>query len=97
MTGRGRDWRQRDAGAARQGAFPLHHHCANEEHFFILSRTGVLRGGAETFAVKPQDYIVNLPGGGETAHQLVNTGTESLVYLAISTAVLPECWTIRTP
>ncbi len=75
---------------AGKAAFPLHHHHANEEHFFILSGSGVLRVGAETFDVQPQDYIVNLPGGAETAHQLVNTGTEDLVYLAISTAVLPE-------
>jgi uncharacterized cupin superfamily protein len=68
-----------------KAGFPLHHHHANEEHFFILSGKGVLRVGAETFPVKPQDYIVNLPGGPETAHQLVNTGDEDLVYLAIST------------
>jgi uncharacterized cupin superfamily protein len=73
-----------------KAAFPFHHHHANEEHFFILSGTGVLRIGVETFEVKPQDYIVNLPGGPETAHQLVNTGTEDLVYLAISSAVLPD-------
>jgi uncharacterized cupin superfamily protein len=73
-----------------KAAFPLHHHYANEEHFFILSGTGVLRVGAETFEVKPQDYIVNLPGSAETAHQLVNTGSEDLVYLAISTALRPE-------
>ena len=34
--------------------------------------------------------IVNRPGGPETAHQLINTGTDDLVYLAVSTAVLPE-------
>jgi uncharacterized cupin superfamily protein len=73
-----------------KAAFPMHHHYANEEHFFILSGTGVLRLGTETFEVKPQDYIVNLPGGADSAHQLVNTGTEELVYLAISTAALPE-------
>jgi uncharacterized cupin superfamily protein len=73
-----------------KAAFPLHHHHANEEHFFILSGRGVLRVGAETYRVKPQDYIVNRPGGPDTAHQLVNTGNEDLVYLAISTAVLPE-------
>lgn len=50
----------------------------------------MLRIGVETFDVKPQDYIVNRPGGAETAHQLVNTGNEDLVYLAVSTAVLPE-------
>ena len=30
------------------------------------------------------------PGGPEAAHQLVNTGTEDLVYLAISTLQLPD-------
>lgn len=73
-----------------KAAFPMHHHRANEEHFFILSGAGVLRVGAATHDVRQYDYIVNLPGGAEEAHQLVNTGTEDLVYLAISTAVLPE-------
>jgi hypothetical protein len=52
--------------------------------------TGVLRVGAETYSVKPQDCIVNLPGGPQTAHQLVNTGNQDLVYLAISTTLFPE-------
>ena len=73
-----------------KAGFPLHHHHANEEHFFILSGKGVLRVGDETYPVKPQDYIVTLPGGPETAHQLVNTGAEDLVYLALSTMLFPE-------
>lgn len=73
-----------------KAAFPFHHHHANEEHFFILRGTGVLRVGAETFAVRPQDYIVNRPGGAEAAHQLINSGDEDLVYLAISTRQVPE-------
>ncbi len=73
-----------------KAAFPMHHHLGSEEHFFILSGTGVLRVGADTHPVRPQDYIVNLPGGPDTAHQLVNTGDEDLVYLAISTLKLPE-------
>ena len=73
-----------------KAAFPFHHHYANEEHFFVLSGTGVLRLGAETHSVKPNDYIVNLTGGPETAHQLINTGREDLVYLAISTKITPE-------
>jgi uncharacterized cupin superfamily protein len=36
------------------------------------------------------DYIVHPAGGPEVAHQLVNTGDEDLVYLAISTLVLPD-------
>lgn len=73
-----------------KAAFPLHHHHANEEHFFILGGSGVLRVGNATYPVKPQDYIVNLPGDADTAHQLVNTGTDDLVYLAVSTQLLPE-------
>jgi len=73
-----------------KAAFPIHHHHANEEHFFVLSGSGVLRWGAEAYAVKKDDYIVNPPGGPDHAHQLINTGSEDLVYLAISTLVLPE-------
>lgn len=73
-----------------RAAFPLHHHYGNEEHFFVLSGSGVLRLGPETYEVKPNDYIVNLPGGPDQAHQLINTGAEDLVYLAISTQALPE-------
>jgi uncharacterized cupin superfamily protein len=73
-----------------KAAFPLHHHFANEEHFFILSGTGVLRTPSGTQPVRPEDYIVCLPGGPEQAHQLINTGVVDLVYLAISTTVVPE-------
>ena len=74
----------------RKAAFPLHHHHGNEEHFFIISGAGILRLGAATHAVKPGDYIVTPLGGGELAHQLVNTGAADLVYLALSTKCLPE-------
>lgn len=73
-----------------KAALPFHHHRANEEHFFVLSGSGVLRWGSEAFPVKRHDYVVNLPGGPEHAHQLINTGDEDLVYLAISTQALPE-------
>lgn len=73
-----------------KAAFPFHHHYANEEHFFVLRGSGVLRLGAQTFDVRGNDYIVNLPGGPDLAHQLINTGSEDLVYLAISTQVLPD-------
>jgi uncharacterized cupin superfamily protein len=76
--------------APGKAAFPFHHHYANEEHFFILAGTGVLRLGDRVHPVRPGDYIVTPPGGAETAHQLVNTGTEDLAYLAISTRLAPE-------
>lgn len=73
-----------------KAAFPFHHHYANEEHFFIVRGGGVLRYGTETYAVKSGDYIVNPAGGPEHAHQLINTGSEDLVYLALSTQQAPE-------
>jgi uncharacterized cupin superfamily protein len=76
--------------APGKAAFPFHHHYANEEHFFILSGTGVLRLGDTVHPVRPGDYVVTPPGGPETAHQFVNTGSEDLVYLAISTRLAPE-------
>jgi uncharacterized cupin superfamily protein len=71
-------------------AFPHHHHYGSEEHFFIVSGTGVLRHGSETYPVKPGDYIVHPPGGPEHAHQLVNTGSETLVYLSLGAMAAPE-------
>lgn len=73
-----------------KAAFPIHHHHANEEHFFVVAGSGVLRYGAQNYDVRVNDYIVTPPGGPELAHQLINTGDEDLVYLAISTMVIPE-------
>jgi uncharacterized cupin superfamily protein len=73
-----------------KAAFPAHHHFANEEHFFVLAGTGVLRHGDEWHEVGPQDYIYCAPGSSEQAHQLINTGDVDLVYLAISTLQVPE-------
>jgi uncharacterized cupin superfamily protein len=73
-----------------KAAFPIHHHRANEEHFFILAGSGVLRFGQQNYDVRVNDYIVTPPGGPELAHQLINNGDEDLVYLAISTMIVPE-------
>lgn len=68
-------------------AFPLHAHHANEEMFFVLEGSGVLRYGAEEHPVRPGDVIACVPGGPEHAHQLVNTGSTDLRYLAVSTTI----------
>ncbi|WP_020400422.1 cupin domain-containing protein [Kordiimonas gwangyangensis] len=73
-----------------KAAFPLHHHYANEEHFYVLSGTGKVRIGEDVFDIRPGDYVFNAPGGPEHAHQMINTGSEDLVYLAISTKQVPE-------
>lgn len=65
-------------------AFPCHFHCANEEAIFILEGEGTARIGPDKVAVKAGDFIA-MPTGPEHAHQLLNTGTATLKYLAFST------------
>ncbi|MFT5679936.1 MAG: putative cupin superfamily protein [Myxococcota bacterium] len=64
---------------------PFHSHRNQEEMFFILSGTGVLRFGDTEHSLRPNDVIACPPGGPEVAHQIINTGTEDLRYLAVST------------
>ena len=71
-------------------AFPKHNHRVNEEMFFVLEGSGELRVGDQTHPVRVGDVIACPPGGPETAHQLVNTGTSELKYLAVSTRLSPE-------
>ena len=71
-------------------AFPRHNHHVNEEMFFILEGTGELQIGESTYPVRSGDVIACPPGGKEAAHQITNTGTEELKYLAVSTNILPE-------
>lgn len=73
-----------------KAAFPFHHHYGNEEHFFVISGSGVLRTSDQMHDIRKNDYIVNLPGGPEHAHQLINTGSDELVFLAISSRIVPE-------
>jgi uncharacterized cupin superfamily protein len=66
-------------------AFPFHNHHVNEEMFFVLEGSGVLRLGAAEHPVRKGDFIACPPGGPQTAHQLVNTGGVDLLYLAVGT------------
>lgn len=71
-------------------AYPYHSHRANDELFYILAGTGELRLGSERHPVRAGDLVGCPTGGPQTAHQLINTGTEPLRYLAISTRSDPE-------
>ena len=63
-------------------AYPFHRHHVSNELFFVLSGSGEVRLDARTLPLRAGDFIAN-PAGAE-AHQIVNTGTSELRYLAIS-------------
>ncbi len=63
---------------------PFHSHYAEEEMFFILEGTGELRFGSERYPLRPGDVIACPTGGADVAHQIVNTGSATMRYLAVS-------------
>lgn len=63
-------------------AWPMHRHHVRDELFFILEGAGSVRLDAATLPVRAGDLIA-APAGKE-AHQIVNSGTSELRYLAIS-------------
>ena len=71
-------------------ACPFHSHRSQEEMFFIVAGSGTLRYGAETRKIRAGDIICCPVGGPETAHQIVNTGSVELRYLAVSTKLSPD-------
>ncbi len=65
-----------------QRAWPFHRHHVSDELFYIVAGSGEVRLDDRTLPVRAGDLIAN-PAGAE-AHQIVNTGTTELRYLAIS-------------
>jgi uncharacterized cupin superfamily protein len=63
-------------------AMPFHRHHTSDEMFFILSGSGEYRLGDERLPVRAGDCL-GAPAAG-AAHQLFNTGSEPLRYLALS-------------
>lgn len=66
---------------------PFHSHRGEEEMFLILDGTGELRFGTQRYPLRRHDVIACPTGGPEVAHQIVNTGTTTLRYLAVSNLV----------
>ena len=64
---------------------PFHSHHAEEEMFLILEGEGELRFGDQRYPIRQHDVIACPTGGPEVAHQIVNTGTVTMRYLALST------------
>jgi uncharacterized cupin superfamily protein len=70
-------------------ACPYHLHHAQEEMFVILEGEGTLRVAGEMLPVKAGDVVV-IPPGRDYPHQLINTSSQVLKYLAIGTTEEPE-------
>ena len=66
---------------------PFHSHHGEEEMFFILEGEGELRFGDQRFPLRKHDVVACPTGGAEAAHQIINTGTTMMRYLALSTIV----------
>jgi uncharacterized cupin superfamily protein len=63
---------------------PFHNHRAEEEMFLILEGEGELRFGTERYPIRALDVIACPTGGPEVAHQIANTGSVPMRYLALS-------------
>ena len=69
---------------------PFHNHHVNEEMIFILQGDGTLRFGDQSYSLQSGDFVACPPGGREVAHQIINTGTVDLKYIALSTLLDEE-------
>ena len=67
---------------AGKTAWPFHRHHVCDEMFVILSGAGTYRIGDKRLPITAGDCL-GAPAAGE-AHQIINSGTETLRYLAVS-------------
>lgn len=63
---------------------PFHAHRVEEEVFVILEGEGELRFGDQRYPLRPHDVVACPTGGPEVAHQIINTGSVTMRYLALS-------------
>lgn len=66
---------------------PFHSHRGEEEMFLILEGEGELRFGHQRHRIRKHDVIACPTGGPELAHQIINTGSVEMRYLALSNLV----------
>lgn len=66
-------------------SFPFHAHLVTEEAMFVISGTAKVRTPDGLTPIGPGDFVHFPPGG--PAHQLVNDGTEPLVYVGLGAGV----------
>lgn len=61
---------------------PFHYHLREEEHFYVLDGSCVLRSGEQRFTVGPGDYVC-FPAGSGVGHSFENPSAEDCTILAI--------------
>ena len=66
-------------------SFPFHAHQVTEEALFVISGRAKVRSAEGLTEIGPGDYV-SFPAGG-TPHQLVNDGSEPLLYLGMSAVI----------
>lgn len=62
-------------------SFPFHMHHVTEEALFVVSGSAKVRTPEGLTPIGPGDWVMFPPGDG--AHQLINDGSEPLIYLAL--------------
>ena len=72
-----------------KAAFPFHLHHTNEEMIYILQGEATLRLGKDEIPVSSGTFIA-CPPGSDHPHQLINTSTNNLHYLVVSTMEYPD-------
>lgn len=71
-------------------AYGFHYHEANEEIFYIISGSGIVRTVDGDVQVKAGD-VIGFPTGEKGAHVIKNNSeNEKLVYIDFGTTILPE-------
>jgi Uncharacterized conserved protein, contains double-stranded beta-helix domain len=61
--------------------FPFHAHLAQWEFYLVTAGSGTVRTGDGQTSIGPGDAFLFPPG---EAHQVINTGTEDLVFLVVA-------------
>src|SRR4051812_23449164 len=66
-------------------SFPFHMHHVTEEALFVVSGSAKVRSPEGLAAIGAGDWVMFPPGDG--AHQLINDGSEPMVYLALGVSL----------
>ncbi|KKB83681.1 cupin [Devosia limi DSM 17137] len=69
---------------AGKSSCPFHSHHVEDELFVILEGEGTYRFGDQRLPFKAGDVLGAPAGGRDTAHQIINTGSVPLKYLAVA-------------